>query len=250
MERLSLSPQQREEKPAPSGEFAHAVLQDFYFSFYHSQGKPELQTAILTFLAREYKQSFPQSERGDLAGLKQKLEPPIAALNIPSRHTYKVEGGSSLDQKTAQEAVGGFKAMWDTEVDLLESVLYVPSRRFKIGKTGPYFRKAGKSSLRLSNEQLLQQIASKCLEIDIHYQSEQHPRPNRSESDDVHESFFRNYVVLQKSAQTERYDALYAQMGELVLSKRNRGLNSDFSSLANLWESNHPGEHFLIQKAA
>lgn len=86
------------------------VLNNFFWSFHHSQGNPALQTLIFIYLARQYN----KNDIGDINSFETRIRPRVEKLKVPSEHlkenidetTGKVR---VLDEKEAQENEAGFQ---------------------------------------------------------------------------------------------------------------------------------------------
>lgn len=102
-----------------------SVLNNFYWSFHHSQGNPTLQSLLSIYLARQ----FNKDEIGDLKTFEARLSPQIKKLHIPLEHIREdVDKDTGevyvLDDKRAQEHDAGFQSQWHRLLMVFKRVYY------------------------------------------------------------------------------------------------------------------------------
>lgn len=251
--------------------FEKNILDNFYWSFHHSQGNPSLQNQLIIYITRTYT----RESIGNIEVLKAKLIPFIEKMAPPRQHKKTVFVQESLTSealtaKTAFHASEGFSELWQRQLLMLQKIKdpnFKPQSSF-IASTG---LKDFISRMNTEENQLLVDILNSILKRDKKYQLED--RPGRDPGYDPHESFLRKYVVEQKPLQTEQYTRLYGDLDSLINALQIPGINYkemfplpqnvnniiqemgltddlihtisiNFQALRRLWERNHPGDQF------
>lgn len=252
----------------PSRSFENTVLNDLYYSFFHSQQQPELQMKLLIYNARLYKNRYTKAERGTFAQLDAMLEEKIKKLRIPSQHATTFDyGGDTIDYDQAQSSPEGFQATWNRNRLSLTEV-YDLRPKLDILSSEAYQKLT--TWMNMPTPELLASSAFMIMIKDCHYQK--YERPNRKNGNDPHESFFRTYAIEEKQTQSPQYDVLYTSLRDLLdnlgifdveyttdeqkreemrAAGRRHGVDSSLDLvdtlhiLTDMWEEKHPGSKFL-----
>lgn len=214
----------------------HSLLQDFYQSFRHSQGNPDLQDYLAEYIARQYR----PSDFDSIEALKKKLDGKIAKMRVPKNHINgtSINGvATELTPAAAYMAHNGFNERWDFQVTVLGHVLGE-----KINKNPSFINVA-------SNEDLLNAITREILLREIRFQESE--RPNREDGSDSHDSILRAHAFNRKTTGSSSFDKLYGGIRSLLEEASTSPQRSTnlvlglFVKLQELWEKNHPGQKFL-----
>ena len=98
-------------------------------------------------------------------------------------------------------------------------------------------------SLRRPGPVLREVLLSSLIDKDISYQK----RPRLSMPHNPHASFFRQHVLLGNSTGSVAFNSLFSDLRSEVFDTQGNVLAEtfDISWLAELWESNHPGQQFI-----
>jgi hypothetical protein len=182
---------------------AERLLLDFYLSFRFSQAVEETQTALFAALIKEYRRAGMEPTAEDLELVKSRL----SGLKPPSNHT-----------KVVSSRLGEFKKMW--------------------GKLEETF--AGTTGEQLEPGELLE-LGRGMARSDVMYQTKS--RPSREIGDDLHESFFRTYVLQGAATHSAAYDSLMQEVRQACEGVRGPAAK-DFVELATAWEYTHRGQKF------
>lgn len=207
------TPEQREQDDALL--LKKDIVRDFYQTFRLAQGKSEIQPPLFTMLAEKYRLHYDESL---IIKSLHYASSSVDTLMPPRRHA-----DTTSDERDDWRT--GFRAMW--------------------GQYGRALRGKGVEEDRPITDALVN-----IMSMDVMYQSK--PRPNRTSSDDVHESIFREYILGDKLSGSDIIlsvrDDLRVAFNLVAAGGADDEISSVCAELINSWEGNHPGESFVRRR--
>lgn len=179
-------------------EFERNVLENFYWSFRHSQGNPSLHETIFTYLTSYLN---PHGTL-DLELLDKRVFPHVQTLRIPQAHDRQVpvdEDGkydTKEEHRVAQSIDTGFPDMWNKFMKELLKQSSQPSS---------------------PDVKLMTALLDYMLRQDDKYYSNRRPSLDKSSSTKV--SFVQKYIYEQEPAQTPELTQMYNDLRNFIHSE-------------------------------
>lgn len=188
------------------------LLLDFYQTFRLSQGETAVQPPLFTLLAQQHRLAGHQDM---MPFALQEAGSRVRRLMPPTRHQH-ITSAARDDRET------GFQAMWDEYSNTLKEPDVTQTRPTAL-------------------------ILDDILVQEEKYQDQE--RPNRSDSDDPHESILREYIILDRLTGSDQLKAVRDHLREIILSPPMDGdgewMAQRLHSVIEKWEDNHPGQPFM-----
>ena len=221
------------------------LLDNFYWSFHHSQGDPPTQRFINQYLALHYQ----SVDRSLFEELRHSLFHKIVKMKFPRQHTKIIDFGEGGTFLSPERVRNEFESSWTTYIDMLEN----PTTQNGAG--------------------LLVRITNNIIRRDIRFQAAE--REMRLEGADPHESFVLTYAYKQTPTNSPEFDRMYQDVRqlldgigltslaegvkftntELIRRREELGLNGEdiedlvrnIKFLLQGWKGNHKGQSFVPQ---
>lgn len=227
--------------PLPSVDKTAELKTFFTLSFMHSQGEQFLQPLTMLWANRQ----------GLLRGLK-----------IPSEYPeYLEEVGRPKTHQSGGIRVGDSNRMNWSLMTAMANDLPIPLLKGTIYDTFARLR-------RMDSHALLFEVANEVLKRDLRYQDI--PRPGRTNpiadngANDPNASFIKRYAIDSQPAGHPIYQAMYEEIGKLIAmyqqtsfpiyrfieKSHQRKLLSMVNTLAQKWETHHPGSKFFASRSS
>lgn len=257
----------------------NSLLKDFYWSFYHSQGVPRLQTYLSVSIAR---QTTPKGLE-DLDSVEKRGESAVMRMTLPSTHPKEafdkdLERVLPLAQggKGDANALEGFRESWRTQMKALRRAFEdKPNNPDPFGMAGAIYRINLLSEMQLAAVIALEIMTADLLYSGVDPKTKEYTEKKREHNKDPHESFLRSYGFLAYPAQTPRFAFLYqdivkvlymlgvpqslikgrrlvspqelSQRGERIGLRKEDAISvaAQFQNLVDEWEIKHHGQRFL-----
>ncbi len=239
------------------------VLNNFFWSFHHSQGNPVQQTLTSIHLARQYD----KDEIGPINAFKERLLAHIERIKVPHNHIRE-----GIDEQTGQKKVysdkefqeneSGFQSQWYRLMTIFDRVFYDLQDPRDMNWFGGFDGNVYEAN-KLPEKVLLYQVASHMIDADLTYQEKE--RPNRDTDSDPHSSHLQMYAFNNVPAQSPEYAKLYkdikkalAQQGVIadasiaedkISEADGVSLKGKFNKLVHEWEKNHQGKKIIPESA-
>lgn len=228
--------------------FEDQVVQDFYQSFRFSGGDMNVQKYLFTFLARQYKRKyFSDGSMPDFYLLNSRLKREIPGFLKPVNHINVSD----------RERLEMFRQMWTIEKSTLEHAFGVENGRpLQHWETGSDLELMGRFADELADSEIKQMDPKfNILATD----SRDHLRESRlrrlfvlgkvttlplsfREIFENTQSLLADLNILNPEQSPERIE----RAAEVPLDMSiKRSIRDRYVELANVWESNHPGQQFF-----
>jgi hypothetical protein len=202
-------------------EFERCVLENFFWSFRHSQGNTALHETIFRYLTY----SLNPDGTVDLQSLQRRVFPHVQTLRIPVAHVRQVpvdEDGkydTKEEHRVAQSINTGFTDMWNKFIEELQRrSTQPPSQDIK----------------------LMTVLLDHMLRQDDKYYYNHRPSLDKASSKKV--SFVQKYIYEQEPAQTPELTQMYTDLRNFIHSNVEGSIarsmegasNEELATLANL----------------
>ena len=235
------------------------VLNNYFWSFHHSQGSPLIQTLISIHTARQYD----KDEIGALDVFESRLLPIIERMRPPSEHLREQVDEQTgeikvFTDKEFQENESGFQSQWGRLRMVFDRVFYDNPKPWHMNWMGGFEGDIYKTN-ELPTNILLYEILSRMVNSDLNYQEKL--RPSRKGKSDPHSSHIQMYIFGNVPTQSPEYDQLYKDIRKMLVQQgvitdadiaedkipepEGLSLKSRFEKLVQAWEKNHPGKKFI-----
>lgn len=210
------------------------LVNDFYYSFFISQGNRDLQLSFLIDNARQHTAyTLPTFNRIiDLKNNISQLIPPQDHIE----HKYQLKTGGF---GTISDYDKEFQLIWNTFAKILGKVHFDYKKPdFVIDIMEDFVD----SKMDLSEEELLEEISNRTIENDIKYMDERR-FARHTPFNDLHTSFFREYILGNQATPSIGINKTLLRTSEFI----NKGAATliGLDDLSKKWERKHPNLNFF-----
>jgi hypothetical protein len=208
----------RLENPERQQPFNKTLVKDFFLSFQFSQGSKLTQNTLFILLNRYYQENVDQTVLDQTIGDPNQLLSKFRTLNLPKSHSQKL--GVSLEDKASAMSIE-FEEEGVKFINILCST---------------------KPDLTLVTAA---DVCKSTIFNDVGYQNPSFPRSYRAV--DPHGSYFRDYILTDKSTGSDAYDSIFHQAFESYANGQldNDGL-TELKKLERMWNNNHEEQNFWL----
>lgn len=213
---------------APSdGVIDTTVMRDFYLSFRFTQGDPYVQKASYGLLAAYYCRDFTTIDRSSLVARFDSLANRAAALKLPRSHKDSAAIAAEHEAQHMPSIADFFRREWGQFSRIQRHTFANPeASRRKTNRDAPIARFAAKIALADNEYQL-------------------RDRPGSNQDNDPHFSLFRSHIVLGHATGSNTFDSIFGRAQSLLDKPEKVTLQRSVTTLANSWETMHPGQSFF-----
>lgn len=204
------------------------ILNNLYLSFMFSQTSHTLQHNLLSAVNEYYNPSEVKQEFPTVKRLKQRIDPQVLHLKLPSFHVSEF-GGAPLRKRYVQSL---FKSFSGKQTELLSSFI----------EDNPLYPEE-----KSEKKERLSSLASMIAEQDEIFIVK--GRPNRGYDGDAFESFLKTYVFDKQATGSPDYDRLFKEVREVCVGVFHSNSSGNLSeqalakkirSLHAIWQEKHP----------
>jgi hypothetical protein len=215
------------------------ILKNFYLSFKFSQGRTDIQEALLKAVSIRYNREELSASFGKkLEFHHEKLYSKVENLSLPKVHANSIEGKQIMNDDVKDE----FGKQWGYQVNMLNDIL-------EIGE---------QNGNDLYTEELLKpsyhDLLIRMIDRDIIYMNKTRPKREFGKSD-PHESYVKTYIIDQKPTGSDEFNELFQEIRSLAINTNALNKNHSFEKRNPLerpcqnliieWEKTHPGQKFI-----